>query len=424
MTKLLLLPVLLLAACATRSAIEQSRDHARLGEHARAFQVLDDLRRQQLAAGSVDPELEAAHRAARLEFLRSRAQQNIFQEKEDLALADLAELEALAPDYPGVAALRERANRKKADRLAARGDECLIRKDFVGAMAFYLESQKVVENARATEGMEHVREATAGLSMRAREQFLEAVRKLPEFRHVEVQWHSGNALLVAPERDDARALQHQARRENALAAMRRAKANESAGRYGAALIDYRTAQRIDKETPGADEGIALMERELKAVLLMDRAQLSMRAGRFTDARDQLAEAYELSVLTRNDVALLQQQVRRLEAERRYRSARDLEVLGQKAAALAAFEEIAKEWPDGLLDEQARIAGLRADVEGARQEWEAAEAAEAAGNLQEALEHYRNSERFYAGWRDGAERIARLRDAIAKQASGGDDDGNG
>lgn len=419
MTMLRLLPVLLLVACATQSAIEQSRDHARLGEYGRAFRVLDDLRNQQLAAGGVDPELEAEHHEAKLAFLRARAQQNIFQEREDLALVDLDELAALAPDYPGIAALRQRANRKKAERIATRGDECLVRKDYVGAMAYYLESQGVVENALATEGMERVREATSGLSARAREQFLEAVRKLPEFRHIEVQWHAGNALLNAPERDDARDLQQRARRENALAAMRRGKANESSGRYGAALIEYRTAQRIDKDTPGVEESIAQMEREMKAVLLMDRAQVAMRAGRFADAREQLAEAYDLSILTRNDVAVLQQQLRRLEGERRYREARDLEVLGHKEAALAAFEEVAKDWPEGLIDEQARIAGLRADIDGARKEWEAAEAAEAAGQLQQALDHYRNSERFYAGWRDGAQRIARLRDAIAKQAAGGD-----
>lgn len=419
MTILRLLPVLLLVACASHSAIEKSRDHARLGEHVRAFEVLDQARNEQLADGGVvDDELEAAHAAARVQYLLSRAQQNIFQEKEDQALVDLAEVAAVAPDHPRIASLRERANRKRALRIAVAGDECLVRKDYVGAMAYYLESNRVVPNERAAAGAERVREATTSMSARAKEQFLEAVRKLPEFRYVEVQWHSGNAFATAPERDDAKLMEQQAKRENAMAAMRRGKESESSGKYGAALIEYRTAAKIDEKTPGAAEAIAQMEREMKAAMLVDRAQVAIRAGRFAEAQEQLAEAHDLSVLTRNDIAVVQQQGRRFEAERQYRAARDLEVLGKKAEALAAYEAIAKAWPEGLQDEGARIAGLRVDLDGAAAEWTAGEAAEAAGELAKAVEHYAASERFYAGWKDGLARIARLREAIAKQQQGG------
>jgi hypothetical protein len=80
--------------------------------------------------------------------------------------------------------------------------------------------------------------------------------------------------------------------------------------------------------------------------------------------------------------------------------------------------LAKEWPEGLDDEVSRIAGLRVDIEGAAMEWTAAEAAEAAGDMPKALEHYLDAERFYAGWKDGKARIERLRQAIARGAAGG------
>ena len=110
------------------------------------------------------------------------------------------------------------------------------------------------------------------------------------------------------------------------------------------------------------------------------------------------------------------QVRQLEGAQRHQAARDLEVLGRKADALAAYEALAKDWVEGFSDEAARIAGLRVDIDGATTEWAAAEAAEAAGELEKALEHYRAAETYYAGWKDGKARIQRLQDAIAKKAA--------
>jgi hypothetical protein len=271
------------------------------------------------------------------------------------------------------------------------------------------------------------------MSKRAQEQFLEAVRKLPELRYVEVQWHANNVVHNDPKRDEAKQIEAKVRRENAMNAIARGRNCERSGRYGAALIEYRIAKLIDPQTAGVDEAITAMRKEQQAAALIDKAQIAMRAGRFDDvvdldgkvsigARRALGEAYELSLMARNDIGAMQIQLRKLETQRRYQAARDLEVLGRKSEALAGFEELAKDWPDGFSDEKARIAGLKVDIEGAANEWREAEAAEAAGDLPKALEHYIASERYYAGWKDGKARIARLRAAIAKAAGGGTNDG--
>lgn len=413
MTMLRLLPVLLLVACATRSALEESRAFAARNDHARAFLVLDRKVAEYEADGAEPPAaLAEAHLAARKEHLFRRAEERIFNEHEDAALADLAELADLAPDFPGLGAMRDRGLQKKALRIVATAQESFVRKDFAAALAGYLEADKVVPGLPAAkQGTEEVRKATAAMNLRAQEQFLEAVRKLPEFRYLEVQWHAANALNNDPNRGEAKELQGKARRENALKALARARESESKGRYGAALVEYRAARAIDADTPGVEAAIESMQREVKAQALVDNAQIDLSAGRTEVARQKLDKARELSVLMRNDIGAMLADVQKAEGKARYRAARDLEVLGRKLEALQAFVALAEAYPAGVDDETARIAGLKADVEGWARHWSAADAAEAAGDLDKALEEGLEAQRFYAR-AEGKERLDRLRAAIA------------
>ena len=437
MTILRLLPLLLFAACATHSAIEASREQVAVGQYARAFVILDEVRSAQLQdGGRVDEDLEAEYESVRKQYLLHRAERQIFEEHEDAALATLVELDSLEPQYPGVAELRSRATAKKAQRIVARGEEHLVRKEFVQSMACFLESQTLIARVEghpltvekvqkgAAAGIEAVGAALGELSSRGQQQFLEAVRKLPEFRYVEVQWHANNVIHNTPERDEAKAIEARARRENAQKAMARGRECELRGRFGAALLEYRGAKVIDKDVPDVDAAIKAMEREQEAALLIEEAQKHMRSGRFDDARAVLAKAFELSLMARNEIGAMVTQTRRQEGQQRYQSGLDFEVLGRKQEALAAFEALAKDWPEGFQDEKVRMVGLKVDIDGAAAEWAAAEAAEAAGDLPKALDHYLNSEQFYAGWKDGKARIARLRDAIKPPAGGGSGGGGG
>ncbi|HZN40789.1 MAG TPA: hypothetical protein VFD82_18435 [Planctomycetota bacterium] len=419
----LLFGLLLLSACSTQSVIDSSHQYALRGDYRNAYLVLDNARQDQLSnGGSVDADLEAAHHEAWLAWLLFKARLHIFGEKEEDALADLATLLEAAPDYPEAKALVARAKYKKAQRAAKKGEECLQRKDLEKALVYFVQSEQTMPGFKpAVEGIQGVREALERLSKRAQDQFLEAVRKLPEFRFVEVRWHAGRSVFNDPRRDDAVELREQAQREIARRVFAAGRECEQQDKFGAALLQYRSAQTLDPGLEGIADEIARMEREVQACSLVEKAQKEMRKGAFDVARRLLDEAFEMAVMSRPQISEAMIETRRAEGESRYQAARDLEVLGKKSEALAGYEALSKDWPDGFSDEKARIEGLRYDVESAQKEWTEAEAAETAGDLPKALEHYKNSERFYAGMKDGAARIERLQAAIraAGGTSGGD-----
>ncbi|MBM3974811.1 MAG: hypothetical protein FJ301_11995 [Planctomycetes bacterium] len=420
MTILRLLPVLLLAACAMRSAIQRSEEYAAHRDFVRAFNVLDEAVAAYEADGNEPPkELAAAHAKARKDHLFDRAEGCIFTEQEDAALADLGELASLDLAYPGLAAMRDRALDKKASRVCNRAQEAMVRKDFAGAMVAYLEAEKVVPGyPAAKQGIEDLRALTERMTQRAQEQFLEAVRKVPEFRHVEVQWHAANALNNTPDRADVAEIQGKARRENALKLMADGRESERKGRYGAAFVAYRSARKLDPDAPEVAPAIAAMEREVRAQQLVDVAQVDLRAGRTDKARAKLDEAFELSVLARNDIGLIKVEVRKAEGDKAYRAARDLEVLGRKLDALQNFTALAAAFPEGVSDEKARIDGLKADIAGWGKHWAAADVAEQAGNLDKALEEGLEAQRYYVS-PEGKERLAKLRAAIAAKKAAGE-----
>jgi hypothetical protein len=122
--------------------------------------------------------------------------------------------------------------------------------------------------------------------------------------------------------------------------------------------------------------------------------------------------------TRANISELMLDARRLEGDVHYNEGRDFELLGKKQAALGAYEALVRNWPEGLLDEQARIDALRTDIAAAEVEYAAAETEEAAGNLQAALDHMLVAQRFCADLKDVEQRVVKLRERIAAAAGTG------
>ena len=57
---------------------------------------------------------------------------------------------------------------------------------------------------------------------------------------------------------------------------------EKQQQYGAALVHFRAAQKLDRTLPGIEDRIDRLDRELKAVTYVEQAQVSMRAQRFDE----------------------------------------------------------------------------------------------------------------------------------------------
>lgn len=412
--------LLLFSACVSSSVILQSRNYTRLGDHNRAFVLLDQVREARLKAGEeIDQEFEREYARARKQYLLERGRQLIFAEREDEALVDLAGVLAYDPDHAEAHRLRERALEKKAVRATAKGDDHLSKLELEEALTAYISAERSLPGYKpAVEGAEKVRLALGKLTALAQLQFLEAVRKLPEFRFVEVRWHSSNATTNDPTRDDAEQLKKRANHEIAVAAFARGKECQAGDHFGAALVEFRAAKKLDENLAGVDAAIEEMTNEVKASALVEQATMQMRVGRFVEARKGLDEAFSLSKMAKAAISEVMLETHRLEGESMFDAAHNQEILGKKREALAAYEAMGAKWPEGLRDEKARIDGLRTDIEGAEKEWAVAEAAEAAGELAEALDHYQVSERFYAEYKNAKARIADLKARIAAAATGG------
>lgn len=411
---LLLLGQLLVPACSTATVIETSEQYRSVGNIQLAFRELEAARLEQQAQGSVSPQLEQAYRELRPLFLIERGRQAIYRDQEQEGLRFLEEALAVDPDNEAARELVARAYRKMAARATRSGQDLLAKGDLVEAMrAFQQAVVSVPDYEDAVEGMAAVRKTVASLHTEAQQQYLEAIRKLPELRFQEVEWHAAAALTRDPTLTDAEKVQLQAQRQLAEDAVRRAEFDKLKSAFGAALMEYRSARANWPTLAGVDEHIAHMEREVEAQTVIERAMLDLNAGRLDEAREKLDAAYELTSLQRASINELRHQVRLRAGEIAYLAARDLELQGKKGEALAAFEQVAEEWPDGLRDEKTRIRALRSDIENAEQEYEAGAAAQAAGDAAAALEHFRTARTFYSGYRDVHERIAALEAADGK-----------
>lgn len=409
----LLAAALLLFTTACRSVenhLAESEAFAARGNYYLAYKVLEAAR----DPDDPDPELERAYWAARLEFLIDRGKHEMFADDEEAALADFNRALKLAPENEVLPDLIAKCKRKLADRAVRKGDRLWAEGDLEGALLAYTEAQRHVAGyAAAIDGTQKVRDTFQSMRQKAQLHFLEALRVYPELRWVQVEWHTDTALANDPGRDDAKALRQRAEHRLAERSLLRAAEAEKARHYGAALLEYKAAAESEPAYPGIQEHIVQMQREVDAENLGEKAQAALVNKDFAAARKHLEQAFQLTILEKASVSDLLLQVRKGEGRYRYQQARDQELQNHKAEALQAYRELIEAWPDGLADEKARADNLQSDIDNAQKEWDAAEAAEQQGKLEEALQHYRSVHDFYPDWRDVGERIARLAQQIQK-----------
>jgi len=409
---------LLLASCDTpKTALEVSRDHLQHGNVPLAFHALKAARDDQLLRkGSVDPELEAEYQALRFRNDLEEARQLIFEDHELRALLLLAEVKERVPHESEVDDLMDRAHHKLALRAAQSGFTHLAKGELDKALLDFDESHRhEPDNKKANEGIAAVHAAVQRLHGEAQDQFLQAIRKLPELRFGEADWHATVSVIRDPTRNDAEEVRLRALRALALTERERAERSQKKGIYGGALLGYREAQHLWPEMPGIDDCVTTMEREVQAQWKVERAAFLIHSDKLDEASQLLKEAFELSTLERGDINVKQYEVRQRLATHAYEHARDLELQGKKEDALAEYERIAADWPNGLKDVKTRVSALRSDIQAAEKAYAEGEAAEQKNDLDAALEHYRAAQTYYAGYKDVAARVVRVQAAISARS---------
>lgn len=404
----LLLPTI---GCGTTNRrLEESRSFAADGNYFLAYRVLEEVR----DPDQPQSEVEKAYWAARLEYLVDQGNKAMFADREEDALVLFNQALALSPGNEVVLQRIEKCKDKMARRAVLLGERRLAEGDLEAALLAFTEAQRHVSGfALAIQGTQSVRETFSRMRAKAQKHFLEALRVYPELRWVQVEWHTSTALSNDPGREDAVNLHQRAEHRLAEYSFRRAQEAEKSRHYGAALMEYRLAAGDEPGYPEIQQHIEHMQHEVEAEKLANMALGCIVVAKFDEARKHLEEAFKLTLLEKATISDLLLQVRKREAQQRYQHARDLELQNQKAEALQAYQELVAAWPDGLLDEKARVDNLQHDIENATKEWEAAEAAEQQGDAKAALAHYRSVNDFYPDWKDVKARIDRLSQQIQK-----------
>ena len=221
------------------------------------------------------------------------------------------------------------------------------------------------------------------------------------------KYHMGIALAADPSLDLAREPAAIAARNLAEARYRGAHRMEDDGFCEPALREYEALAEDYPALPGLADRIVSTRREVEAQRLAESGELAVFRGEFTRARGLLEQAYDMSESQRDSISEKLDLVRERELEHRYLLAKDLELQQHYEQALAEYRAIDKEDP-GFEDVLARTSQLEASIEEAGKFYEAGLEAEKNGEIEAAIEGFVDALLFYPGYKDAAERLAKLR----------------
>jgi tetratricopeptide (TPR) repeat protein len=357
-----------------------------------------------------DPDLGRAFWERRLDYLLDRGQQLVFHEQENEAIAEFQKALALDPENRSAKLWIQRSREKLAESALRLAETLVSEGNLPGALKLYNKAlSHVPEIPEAVEGIKKVNERYQKRTEKSSERYLLASRARGEQKFRQSHYQSGLAEELDASNEKAKELRVVAGRRLANELLDRARASEEKGFYAAALHDYEQVKADLPEAEGIDERIAAMGREVKARGLCEEAEMLTRKGEFDEAEKKLDEAFQMSKSERATVSGQMLDNKRHRSDELYQNAKDLELEHDYEAALEAFKAIDKAWPSqGFLDVKARISGLESYIEEAEKSYKAGRAAEKAGKLKEAIEHYEEAVLVYPGFKNLERRIAELK----------------
>ena len=407
-----------MTGCALQpSPIERSDAFLSRGDIHQAFWTIEDARRE----APDDPELEKRYWELRVDYLLKRAQMFVFHNEESAAVEELEKALTLDPDNEVAPIWLEKASAKLADRARRRGDHARADGRLDDALAAYHEALGYVDgHPAALEGIQQVDEVWQHRRDDARGHYLHGLRSLSDGEYKRTEYHLDLALDKDPGLQEAKPLRDRARTNQGLDALERAAEMEDVGLLLPAIAELELATELLGEDETIDDRLAQLAKEREAERLAHQGEIALYQGDFVTARKLLEQAFDESTLKREKYGLLLLVVTERDLEHQYLTTKDLELQHRYEEALVAYRAIDEQLP-GFLDVKARIADLESAVAIAKTELEAAAKAEAAGDLQTALERLRDALDAYPGSPGLAERIEALRARIDAERSDGSAD---
>ncbi len=399
----------LFAGCASQErVIERSLEYR---EANNAFMAYEVLRLERLNRGdSVDEEFEKAYWRARRDWLIEAGRDEIFRDNEFKALGLLNQALALDPESVAALDLVDKAKDKLAVGFTRDGNNSRKQDDLDSALLHY---------ARALEQRPEWRDALAGRALvdaefQRRHEF--AVKQLnfgleteEKNRFTETKWHGSISVDKDPSLREAKLLRERAERELVEREFETASLLLEEGQYGAAFMVFENLLERKPDYPGAVERRDSAKREFDVEGLANDALMEIRRGNdFAKAHNILNKAFEMSVFEKARINELMAQAREQEAESKLRAAKNLELQNRYEEALVAYREIAADWPGGFQDVTTRISALEIDIDLALKAFTTGEEAEAAGDLEAAIEAYKEALLYHPGFKNPKAKLEALK----------------
>lgn len=409
MSRPLTLAALLLSACASSNStpeqlllevqtLTRSGDYqaaAKAAEAAKAQIPADSPLQEELARAAVEVSL-----ASGLEVVRTLS----FADRDDEALALLAELEESFPDEPMVEAWRRRVQRKQADYWFEVARSAMASSQFEAARLAY---ERAIgfepDHDLAPAGLARVElleEYRAGL---AEDYYFNGVRDLTEQRLDESENSFEKSRRYDADSSRTRRRIVEVRREKAQGRVAYAEQLVADRRYAAARAEYAEASRLDPESEEIAEALGAMRVEAEVAALLSEAESFVLRSEFEEAELLIAEAAERTVLQADLVEAAREGISSTRVGLSYQRALDLEHDFLFAEAIELYGEVLS-GRDFYEDARARKEALETYVvEAARLYAEAQAATDPATKLAK----LRQIETFWPEYEDILELISEL-----------------
>ncbi len=387
----------------------------RRGDYYLAYVVLQDEMGPEAVENSDDPWVRLVY----LMYLMQMGQDMVFNNQEYQAIDIFESILEKEPGNTTAAKWVQKAKIKLASKAVARGDEHQRSGELSEAlMAYHDAIGHVPDYPPALKGVEAVIKQVQAREARADDQYIRGVAALGERLYGVTWYHMINAIELNPEHEQARSKRDAVAARMTRDRYERALTLEDGGYYGAALKEYQAIQQRAPDFAGLTSRIERMRREVETERLIRDAEMAGFRNQYIKAREILEKAFETTSLQQAKISDLLLLVKEREAEDKYQRARILELEYHLEEALTAYQEIDSTWQfeEGFKDVKDRIADLSSTVQVASEAYAKGVEAEQAGNLEEAVDAYKEALLVYPGYRSLDKKVEDL-EAKIKTGSG-------
>jgi tetratricopeptide (TPR) repeat protein len=340
--------------------------------------------------------------ASGLEVVRTLS----FADRDDEALALLAELEESFPDEPMLQAWRRRVQRKQADYWFEVARSAMASSQFEAARLAYERAISFEpDHALAPAGLARVELLEEYRADLAEDYYFNGVRDLTEQRLDESENSFEKSRRYDAESTRTRRRIVEVRREKAQGRVAYAEQLVADRRYAAARAEYAEASRLDPESEAIAAALDAMRVEAEVAALLSEAESFVLRSEFAEAELLIAEAGERTTLQADLVEAARDGISATRVQLLYQRALDLEHDFLFTEAIELYGEVLS-GRDFYEDARARKEALETYVVEAARLYAEAQAATAPADK---LAKLRQIETFWPEYEDILDQISALED---------------